>query len=343
MNWRKVLAIVVALLVLGGGVYGIYLIVRNTGEIDEMEDEEIDIVVDDDLIPDDLMIDDTDEDPVQTDNDLTPDISDFTDREQSVGNAEATDMYEIVSILDSEKGDYHEITFNLNATDENDNTPFVNARYDSSKNAILVTLSGIEEDNSSITPQGARDINTKGLIRIYRSVTTQDFVSIYQVGVSGKTKFLLEVSESNNISVTLKVVYPDSSSSSSVDLGSDIFSKDKQEISGSNRADGAAINRLNYSSASGVFKLRLEVSGSEEKPLPNAYAEYVDSELNLVFPSLSKHMYNTNRDYTFPSVGSATLLRSGEESRYVFHGVSDREFKLHGEVSPNIIILEIKL
>jgi hypothetical protein len=312
-----------------------------------VEEEEKDVKNDTNKTEEDKEDEKEVETEVETKIPTTTDLSKFSQAKQTLGTKSTKDEYRVVSVTDTDKGEYRRITFKVEYLGADKNTsklPLSYAEYRSDLSAIRFIMSGISEDKSNIGYQSSRDINTKGIVRIYHAVTGVIGDSTYDIGTTKATGFYLTAVElsKGNWEINLDVKYPGAVTGSTVDLGSTTFSKTKQSIVGAKTADGASASGFSYSASGGVFQLVLNVQGSATKPIPDSYAEYSGGKLQLVLTD-SSDIFGNGKEYELPSIGKLTVLRSGNKSTYVLDNVSDKEFMLYGTQSPNQIILEVKL
>lgn len=280
-------------------------------------------------------------------NNGSTELAKFSQSKQTLGVDSSKDEYKIVSFLDSDKSSYRRFTFRVEFTGADKNSaklPLTVAEYRSDLSSVRLNFSDISNDSSGIGYQASKDINVKGIVRVYHAITGVVGDSTYDIGTSKATKFYLTSTEiSKGVwDINLDVEYPGTTSGSSVDLGSTTFSKTKQVINGAKTSDGASASGFSYSASGGVFQLVLTVNGSSTKPIPDSYAEYSGGKLQLVLTD-SSDIFGNGKEYDLPSVGKLKVLRSGNQSTYIMENVSDKEFKLYGTQAPNQIILEVKL
>jgi len=253
--------------------------------------------------------------------------------------------FSIDELEDAGKDGYHEFIFTLTTEDEEEE-PFVTATYLSSQGVIRMDFQGINGDSTGIGYQQEREVNEQGVSRIYHNISSQADQELYDIGVSKSTIFYLtsEEIEDGKWSVILQVKYP-GESNVDVDLGSEEFSEEEQNIDGVTAADGAAISAYTYSGTTGLLKLVWSVKSDTDNPIPSVSASYnEDDDLVVTFESLSMDRVASFADtLTLPSSITAEVVREGENSVYTFTGMDGvREFKLSASLSPNQVILEIR-
>ncbi|MBP5204664.1 hypothetical protein J6Z48_03440 [bacterium] len=223
-------------------------------------------------------------------------------------------------------------------------SPYVSATYNASLGAIEMNIQDVMRDNAGILHQESRDINRKGVYRIYRSITINEDEEVYDIGVSSKTGFYLESKKQSDGEwiVYLYVKYPSSGNTTAEDLGSTEFSKKLQTIKGATKENNANIVRYTYSAVGGVYKFIWQVSADGENPIPSVSAKLdSDKNVNVVFESMARDGICSSKIY----ISSGIVLectKEGDSSSYVFTGTSDYEFKLSASLSPNQVVIEMK-
>lgn len=273
----------------------------------------------------------------------TSTLTGFTTESKNVGSASES-KYVIDGVEQTAMVGYHKFVFTLSSTDGV--APFVNAEYVSSAGVLRLTFNGITDDNSGIGYQKEISINKDGIIRLYHNISGTSEIERYDIGVSKAPEFKIEATNVDKThQVIISVKYP-GATTSSIDLGSENFSTEKQEISGVGSAEKASIAKYSYSSSAGVVKFVWTVSSTNENPIPSVIAEYdMEGVLNVTFSSLSMDKaVNAVAGIDIPGNMAVNTGRTGESSIYEFHGITTKkEFKLSATTSPNQVILEIKL
>ncbi|MBI2357100.1 hypothetical protein HYV12_03575 [Candidatus Dojkabacteria bacterium] len=292
------------------------------------------------------------EDNTDTDTDtpVVTDLSNFKTTAQNVGVSDSTDtsQYTLSSLTNTANVGYHSFVFTLVEKSSGSPNPYVTSTYVSSLGAIRVDFKGVTTDNSGIGYQKSLMINKEGVVKVYHNVSADQTEELYDVGVTKETPFLLTSTSTTTgtWSIKLDVKYPGASDSdTTVDLGSDEFSKTVQSIVGATRTDGAKVSSYSYSSSGGVLRVVFEVKGSTEKPIPSATAGY-DGDNNLVlrFTDIVSDAI-AKMPAALTMSGGVTMIWEMDgtnASKYTFDGAT-KDFKLYGSTNPNQIIIEIKL
>lgn len=270
------------------------------------------------------------------------DFSDFSTLEQAVGE-EGSSEYTLVSVLDGvNTGGYHTFTFKIEGKNDTTETPNIIARYSAALGSIRVDLNNITTDNSGIGYQTSREVNEDGITQLYHNISGDPTEELYDIGIASETEFLItseELSEGEwNIIVAVK--YP-GESTVEADLGSTEFSMDSQTIDGAGTSEGAKVIGYSYSSTGGVLKVIFLVSGSTDKPIPSVSAGYNSSdELEVWFTDLASNIVPESVDLP----GGVTMVRTtqGDGYSYELQGTGG-EYKLSATLSPNQVVVEVKL
>ena len=273
----------------------------------------------------------------------TGDFSDFSSQSQEIGSVSGDD-YTISFFTEKPEDGFHRFVFEV----EGSNTlPHVAAEYRPEIGAIRLTFQEIQEDNSGLGYQQSYQIDEQGIVRIYHNISPDEGEEIYDIGVVQSTEFTLygEEIEMGKWRVSLDVKYP-GDADIDVDMGSDEFSIEDQSIIGAKASDGARITNYSYTVADGAFRFIWTVRGSQEKPIPEVRARYNDDgELVVVFPDLESDYIGRDSNEV-PLIGNVEKVvwkRTGSESIYRFFVGNERDFRLSSVLSPNQVILEIKL
>lgn len=331
-------------------VVGIYIIQitgeSSNGEVATTTEEEIVEETEDEEIPDE----EEQEEDIQEDEEeevVVPDLSNFSTNDQTVGSAISggTRVFDLKTISNSSQSGYHRFVFPIESSKVS-TTPLVTAKYISEQGIIRVTLNSLLTDNSGILFQHETTINKDGVLKIYHSISGQDGLALYDIGISKSTTFLLSSRNlgGNKWEVYLDVKYPGANNSSGgIDLGSTTFSTSKQTITGGTSADGAGLQGYEYNAASGVYTFTLKVAGSSEKPLPSCSAEYVGGSLVLTFNDVGYSYLNNGYTAGVGSGGTMYVTQSGNQYKLRFDGINNQDFKLSGSTNPNVIMIEVKL
>lgn len=271
-------------------------------------------------------------------------LSGFSSNSQSVGS-KSEDTFVIKSIKNEDKGEYHEIIFVMEGKSE----PFVEASYLSSSNSIRVKLNQIEKDLGGIAHQSSRNIDIKGVKKIYRGVSSIEDEEIYDIGVSSSTLFRLESKKVDgdiwNISLLVKYLGDlVSDSSKESNLGSKDFSKDSQIITGVGSDKNASVTSYTFSRSDNVLKFVWSVTANGDNPMPSVEGGYKDGKLVVEFADLISDRVSGVGSVDLSSSVKILTERVGKKSVYTFEGVAiDTEFRLSGSFAPNQVSLEIKL
>jgi hypothetical protein len=352
------IGVVIVLIVVGVlGYFAFNAITKNSTDTAEVQEESL-MVVDltgesdeqasDEENTEDVQLEGDGDDvqaPTQTldDNDSDFDFSDFSTLTQEVGS-EGSSEYTLNSINDSAMGSdgYHRFVFNMEGKDGADELPNVVARYSSSLGSIRVDLNNTTTDNSGIGYQQSESIGVEGITQIYHNISADPTEELYDIGVSSSTSFYLtseEVKE-GEWNIILAVKYP-GESDLEVDLGSEEFSMDAQTIDGAGASENAKVTGYSYSASGGVLRVVFLVSGSTDNPIPSVSAGYDASDnLDIWFTDLASNIVPESVD--LPS--GVTMVRSSQGDGFVYElqGVSG-EYKLSATLSPNQVVVEVKL
>lgn len=347
---------IVGLIVIIGGVVGVFMYFNNQSTEDESGDTSSEVTITS-LTDDETETDTTteeeeavvEEEEETVAEDTTPtasdtDFSDYSESDQSVGTKGA-DEYELASVVDSNEDGFHKFVFKMEGKDSATEAPNVTAKYSASLGSIRVGLNMTTTDTSGIAYQAARSVAEEGVTQLYHNISADNTEELYDVGVAKSTPFHLSSTEteSGKWDIVVLVKYP-GASSVSVDLGSTAFSTDLQEIDGAVSSDGAKVSGYSYSSSGGVLRVVFLVSGSSAKPIPSAAAAFDGDVLKLTFSSLSADVVrNGTGPVALPGGASMDWAASGSGTVYSITGVPGKEFKLSATQSPNQVILEIDL
>lgn len=272
------------------------------------------------------------------------DFSGYSSDAQSVGESSDDSKYTIESVSDSSKDGYHEFVFKLSSTDDDDDMPLVNASYVSSAGVIRVKFHNIEKDSTGIARQSSKAVNVDGISKIYRNVSGVEGEEIYDIGIAPTVfKLVGEEDGEGEWSITLLVKYVEQEESSSVDMGSEDFSKEDQSITGAGVDEKASVTSYTYGSAGGVLKFVWNVTAEGSTPIPSVKAGYDDDKLVVEFAGLVLDRVASAKEITLGRGIKLVASRSGNVSTYTFEGVEkDTEFKLSASTSPNQVFIEIK-
>lgn len=348
---------IIGLLVIIGGVVGVFMYFNNqasddssdTGEgvtITSLTEEET--VTDTDVEEEAVVEEEEDSNP-NTVEDTAPtpsdtDFSDYSEEDQSVGT-KGSDEYELASVVDSSEDRYHKFVFQMEGKDSATDAPNITARYSASLGSIRVGLNMTTTDTSGIAYQAARSVGEEGVTQLYHNISADNTEELYDIGVAQSTPFHLSSTETDTgmWDIVVLVKYP-GASTLSIDLGSTAFSTDLQEIDGATSTDGAKVSGYSYSSSGGVLRVVFLVSGSTAKPIPSASAAFDGTVLKLTYSSLSSDVVrNGTGPVDLPGGVTMDWVASGSGTVYSITGVSGNDFKLSATQSPNQVILEMEL
>ncbi|HHX99236.1 TPA: hypothetical protein GX533_00935 [Candidatus Dojkabacteria bacterium] len=265
------------------------------------------------------------------------DFSSYSSSKQEVGElGDEEDLFVLESITDSKEDGYHSFLFTLSGEKE----PHAVATYNATSGVVRVDFYNIEKDSSGIPYQGKRDINVNGITKLYRAVSGIEKRSIYEVGVEDETVFKLTASEGDTDGkwkVVLNVKYP-GERDVDVDLGSEEFSREDQEIKGG--SEGSLLS-YSYSAGGGVMKFVWGVSASGT-PIPSVKASLNDDgDLVVLFEDVKMDKVGgKGKTFALPFKITASSDSAGS---YLFTGLTEKyEYRLSAGLSPNQVILEIK-
>jgi len=287
---------------------------------------------------------DTDTDNTSSNEGTTTPLTGFSTESQTEGVASES-KFTIEDVTNTARTGYHEFTFSLSSTGTDD--PYVIATYRSDLGVIRIDLNQIEKDNSDIGYQKAVAINKEGISQLYHNVSSDQTEEIYDIGVSKSTAFKITTAKmSDGWDIIVGVQYPGVVSTENLDLGSKEFGKTAQAIMGVDATKGSTLASYTYGSTSGVFKFVWNVSSSDTNPIPSVSAAYnAEHHLVVTFGSVkTDKVYLAVDGIDLPGVLAMQTERSGEKSIYTFYGLTeDVDYKLSAGLSPNQVIVEIKL
>jgi hypothetical protein len=285
----------------------------------------------------DTTKDDEDEEEVTT-------LTGFSINDQTEGVVSAS-KFTITEVTNTSRTGYHEFVFSLSSTGTDD--PYVVATYKSDLGVIRIDLNQIEKDSSGIGYQKAVAINKEGISQLYHNVSSDQTEEIYDIGVSKSTAFKITTAKmSDGWDVIVGVQYPGVVSTSGLDLGSTEFSKLAQDITGVGADKGASLLSYTYGSTSGVLKFVWNVSSTDANPLPTVNAAFdVEHKLVITFDSIkTDKVYLAVDGISLPGNLAMQTERATNKSIYTISGFSaDPDYKLSAGISPNQVIVEIKL
>ena len=287
-----------------------------------------------------VYVEDTKKDEETSDTNF----SDFDNTDKSVGE-ESENEYSLSGITNTDKGDYHEIVFNI-TSDQSEVAPYITAKYLATYGVIRVDLNMMMEDTSGISYQGQRDIDIDGVSRIYHNISSDNTEELYDIGLSSSTIFDLELKESSTgWDVVLSVKYP-GASDADIDLGSTEFSAEDKSIVGVSQDDGARIAGYSYSVSGNTLKFVWTVASTSDNPIPNVESKYNSENILLVtFDSLIEDkVYQAVNGMSL--YGGITLETSpvGDGYEYRFFGIGGaNDYQLKATTSPNQVELSIEL
>ncbi len=274
------------------------------------------------------------------------DLEGFSTAKQQVG-VEGEAQFELESMRTTDEVNYYRIAMRFGVTTEDYNAesiPLVTAEYSSAKSAVVLRIAGLSKDSSGIGTMQSRDISKNGLTRVYHAVSGTAGVAVYEIGSTDRPEFKLSRDSADDSVVYLDIKYPNLNGDTTTSNGkNDEFSTTRQGIDGGTSDNGAGISRFSWLSSGGVLSVVFEVKGDSQEPTPEAYAEYVDGKLNLVYVDLSSPMSRTAQSYTVAGAGRVSMEPSGTTYTYIFEEVADKPFRLNRNLSPNQVVLEIKL
>ncbi len=291
------------------------------------------------------VVDENDAEVVEESEDevVIGDFSNFSQDNQEIGRA-WDETYNITFFSEKPMNGYHNFVFELEGAEI---LPNVSASYRSEIGAVRLTFDGIEENETGPGYQRAYNIENNGVVRIYHNISPEENEEVYDIGVSSPADFYLhyEEVEKGTWRISLDVRYP-GEKSLDIDLGSDEFSDDEQEIYGATSSDGARVTHYSYTVEKNIFRFIWTVRGSEDKPIPSVRASYnEDEELVVVFPDLDSDTIGRDSGEMNLTGGLEKVVwsRVGEESTYRFLVGEKRGYRLASLLSPHQIILEIEL
>jgi hypothetical protein len=271
------------------------------------------------------------------------DASKFSREDQFLGSS-TVGNYEILSLEEESRDDFHRFVFELVGGSD---VPNVSVSYRSELGILRVLFKNIVLDSSGLASQRAIDIDEDGIVRIFHNVSPNEGEEIYDIGVEKSPEFSLYANQldEKKWEVIVDVRYP-GKADIEVDRGSDEFGQDDQEMDGAVSSDGARITSYSYGVEENIFRFIWTVRGSEAKPIPKALARYnTEDELVVSFPDLDSDYLARDASETelFGGVDKVIWSRAGKESIYRFQFDGRKNFRLTSSLSPNQVILEIEL
>lgn len=278
-------------------------------------------------------------------NTTTDTMTGFSAEEQTVGSTSES-KFTIADVSNTSKTGYHEFVFTLSSTGTDN--PYVVATYRSDLGVIRIDLNNIEKDNSGIGYQKEVSINKEGVLRLYHNISSDQTEEIYDIGVSKSTSFKLTSEKvGSDWNIKVGVQYPgENTATSEFDLGSTEFSKLAQSIKGVGADKDSSILSYTYGIASGTLKFVWNVDSTDTNPIPSVSAEYgTENKLVVTFDSVkTDKVYLAVDGISLPGSLAMQTERAGEKSIYTFYGLKAQvDYKLSGSISPNQVIVEIKL
>lgn len=291
--------------------------------------------------------DTTDEDTADTTTDnesTTTPLTGYSTDAQTVGVASAS-KFTIEDVTNTAKTGYHEFVFSLSSTGSDD--PYVVATYKSDLGVIRIDLNQIEKDSSGIGYQKAVAINKEGISQLYHNVSSDQTEELYDIGVSKSTPFKIATAKvSTGWNIIVDVQYPGEVSTENLDLGSKEFGKTAQAIMGVDATKGSTLASYTYGSTSGVLKFIWNVTSTDTNPIPSVSAAYdATHKLVITFGSVkTDKVYLAVDGIELPGKLAMQTERAAEKSIYTISGMTeDLDYKLSAGISPNQVIVEIKL
>ena len=256
--------------------------------------------------------------------------------------------YTLDSIEAKEGEGYYEFTFKISSSQEGAVAPLFTVTPLLSKGVFRVSLTNIFDDNSTITHSKGVAINKGAITALTRIVTDSDTTRGYDIGVQGNNQFKVDMQqEGDSVWIfSVKVSYDTNYSAPVIDFGSTEFSSEPQKIEGVTSQQGAKIVDYSYIYSSGILKFSLEVASGASNPIPSLTAQYNDEGVLVVtFPSLEQDKVSQwGSVINLPSGVNVEISRTGQESVYMFNGISDKKpFRIGASQSPNLVNIEIDL
>lgn len=287
---------------------------------------------------------DTTTDTDTEEEETTTPLTGFSTSDQTEGVASAS-KFTITEVTNTSRTGYHEFVFSITSTGTDD--PFVIASYKSDLGVIRIDLNQIEKDSSGIGYQKAVAINKEGISQLYHNVSSDQTEEIYDIGVSKSTAFKITTAKmSDGWDIIVGVQYPGEVSTSDLDLGSTEFSKLAQDITGVGAEKGASLLAYTYGSTSGVLKFVWNVSSTDTNPIPTVNVAFdAEHKLVITFDSVkTDKVYLAVDGISLPGNLAMQTERATNKSIYTISGFSaDVDYKLSAGISPNQVIVEIKL
>ena len=262
---------------------------------------------------------------------------------------QASEFEYILDSIEAKEGEkYYEFTFKISSSQEGAVTPLFTVTPLPSKGVFRVSLTNIFDDNSTITHSKGVAINKGAITALTRIVTDSDTTRGYDIGVQGNNQFKVDMQqEGDSVWIfSVKVSYDTNYSAPVIDFGSTEFSSEPQKIEGVTSQQGAKIVDYSYIYSSGILKFSLEVASGASNPIPSLTAQYNDEGVLFVnFPSLEQDKVSQwGSVINLPAGVKVEISRTGQESVYMFNGISDKKpFRIGASQSPNLVNIEIDL
>lgn len=282
----------------------------------------------------------------QNNIDAQKDFSKYTLDSMSLGEKSGSRKYRLLSINKIFDNEIYSFIFNLEAEEDQADEPYITATYIKSAGVIRVVLDRVYEDKSGIGYQDGVSINKDGIIKLYHNISPNSTEELYDIGIASQAPFFLTSKSigENMYAITLDIKFPGEKESNNIDLGSNEFSQNSQEILGAVSKDGAKVSGYSYSASDGILKFVLKVSGSDLKPIPSVkVGKGNGGELDMIFESLvSDSVAKGSQIILLPGNVKLYTQHNVGKSTYTFTNIS-KEFKLYAITNPNEVVLEIKL
>lgn len=347
-NSSKGLQVFVLLAVLTVSVVLIFMLVRRGDEPVRENEEEQENLEDESAVDEEVEDSEDEEEPeeideVEENQDSAVLTSDFTRSDQSVGTSSEDASYTLVSITDTPMGDFHRFVFELESDEEE--IGLAEARLVASGGYVRLRLDRVTSDQSGIGYQQSREINEKGISRLYHDVTPVASEEVYTVGVADSPRFYLH--EGLGLKIILDVEYPGEEELVVNADDSEKFTDEDLTLSGTNTEEDARIISYSWSVGDGLLKFVWGTSAASGNPTPPTTVTYGDNEITVKFSEVqSDAAIGSDGEFEAVLTGiveRVTGTRTGAESTYVFHLSENSLYRVSRSVSPNQVVLEIHL
>jgi hypothetical protein len=270
-----------------------------------------------------------------------PKESDFTKNNQQIGSDSVTDV-KITGLTNQKYEGFYRITLSIETTGD---FPLTTAVLQPTSNQITLSISGISEDKSGLTPGNRKDITESVVASIFREITSEQNTSKYIIGIKKLTGSYLHTLDSPK-RIVLDV---QEQAVENGDGAAFAFSQEAQTITGDASGNVITISGLSYSSQSDAFRIIFRLGSVGTGTIPSATAEIVDYAggkavkleiFNLYSDFPGKNNYN--QTYNDKAVSALEGSFASNKSTYYIKLKSLRDYKLYYSTAPAQLIVDVK-